>query len=146
MAGGLVPPLIVLRVVNVHAVMIPGLNRTKPGYGHRMHTKARTTVSVAVGSMALIASLMGCGTDAPARSVGTTTQTPAPPPGGSGSVPGGPTGGGGPEGGAGSIPGGPTGGGGPGGGGGEIPGGPTGSGGPGGGSGCIPNVGCVNVP
>lgn len=78
MAGRLVPPLIVLRVVNVHAVMIPGLNRTKPGYGHRMHTKVRTTVSVAVGSMALIASLMGCGTDAPARSVGTTTQTPAP--------------------------------------------------------------------
>ncbi|WP_078322493.1 hypothetical protein [Mycobacteroides chelonae] len=91
-----------------------------------MHTKARNSVSVVISSMAVIASLVGCGSDTAASSVGTTTQTP-PAPGG-------------------SVPGGPTGGGGPGGGAGSIPGGPTGSGGPGGGSGCIPNVGCVNVP
>ncbi|PKQ56006.1 hypothetical protein B5566_21420, partial [Mycobacterium sp. MHSD3] len=76
-----------------------------------MHTKARNSVSVVISSMAVIASLVGCGSDTSASSVGTTTQTP-PAPGGSGSVPGGPTGGGGPEGGAGSVPGGPTGGGG----------------------------------
>lgn len=138
--------------------------------------------SITVGmGMALTAAplLAGCGSSddtAPSTSpsetssVVTTTVTttevttsPAPAPGGEGSMPGGPTGGGGPEGGGGSIPGGPTGGGGPGGGGGAIPGGPTGSGGPGGGSGsipggpsggggpgggggCVPGVGCVHVP
>lgn len=134
------------------------------------------SMTVGMGIALTAAPLAGCGSSedtAPATTsvttptttvtTPTTVETTAPGPGGEGTVPGGPTGGGGPEGGGGSIPGGPTGGGGPGGGGGQIPGGPTGSGGPGGGGGsipggptggggpgggggCVPGVGCVHVP
>ncbi len=154
----LVPLLVVPRVVNVHMSMIPrepvigktakGLSRSTPGYGPSMYSTIRNYVGVAVGSAAVVASLVGCAGDVPgSRDAGATPTSQMPPaPGGSGSVPGGPTGGGGPGGGAGSVPGGATGGGGPEGGGGTVPGVGSGSGGPGGGSGCVDNVGCANIP
>ncbi|MGH3726272.1 MAG: hypothetical protein ACRDUS_19360 [Mycobacterium sp.] len=113
-----------------------------------MYSTIRNYVGVAVGSAAVVASLVGCAGDVPgSRDAGATPTSQMPPaPGGSGSVPGGPTGGGGPGGGAGSVPGGATGGGGPEGGGGTVPGVGSGSGGPGGGSGCVDNVGCANIP
>lgn len=41
-----------------------------------MHTKTRTSVSVLVGSLAVVASLVACSPGTPASSGGTTTQTP----------------------------------------------------------------------